>query len=464
MIPLNLILQNSQIINKFGDLDSLNSFYGLCTNSRELKKDDFFVGIKGQHFDGFSYVESVLSKTNLFVFESSKDNLEKLEKIKNESLGKIFLEVKDSVKFIQDLCKDHCRQWSLDTSKKIIAISGSNGKTTTKDMLGFLLKSIDSKDLVVTHKNDNNHLGVPFTILKISKNTEVAVVEYGSNHPGEIPFLCEITFPRSGIVTNIADTHMEFFETKADVFKEESSTYKRVNELTDNSGFFLINEDDEYLKNLKKTNGSKTFSFKNKSADYFYCFNRNDSEISINNEVVLKNLNILGEHNFLNLANAFLLALNIYPQKKSELLKAASLFIPKENRSQWINWKNKKVFLDAYNANPHSMQISIKEFVLEENHVNSKKILILGDMNELGENSEKYHEELGQYLNSMDVDIAYVGKFSEFFKKGFKKDLVFDFQKVETHKNEIINKIYSYDCIFAKASRSLQLESIFDII
>jgi UDP-N-acetylmuramoyl-tripeptide--D-alanyl-D-alanine ligase len=454
MIERALILKGSQVLEVIGELSCVEQSYPICTNSKEIKKGDCFIGIKGERTDGFQYLEKKHDAA-IVVYEKNEINEQHYQEIKNPNT--CYIKVKDSVKYVQELAKLHCKWWrELNPKNKLIAISGSNGKTTTKEMLAHILNSVIPGKVIWTQKNDNNHLGVPFTLFKISRNTLVAVVEYGSNHPGEMEALLDISFPNMGITTNIGETHMEFFSDLEAVFKEEALIYSKVT--SEKNHFFLINNDDSYLKNLK---GSQRFGLNGEVA-FHYNFRRDQAQMEINKgEYKVFNSNILGVHNFINLTNAFILALQVFENKKDELLEAAKSFTPSLNRSQWVSFKEKMVFLDAYNANPSSMRLAISEFMEVDG---PKKLLILGDMNELGENSKKYHVELGEYVAKFqNIKVIFIGRFRSFFEDGLGRQPDLVGESVRSIENEVVELIKQQDITLIKASRSLQLESILAI-
>ncbi len=447
MILKEAFLNYPGIVNIFGDQSSLNDTYTVSTDSRKVNPSDCFIAIKGEKFDAFDFIKEIKT-SSFYIFESSD---EKNETAKN--LPGVLISVDSISKFIFHLCEKHAKD-CFEKGVKTIAISGSNGKTTTKEMVKFFLDSISIPN-IATLKNDNNHFGVPFTVFRINPSKhKVAVIEYGSNHPGEIEDLCNITYPESGITTNIGFTHMEFFPELEDVFKEESRIFHRIYGLANGEGFFLINNDDDYLKDLS-SKGAKTFGLK--KSDFHYQIS--DQEIHFG-EITLKNKKLLGDYNLINLANAFNLTLNLFPEKQNELINAASLFESKNNRSQWISWNNKEVFLDAYNANPSSMKVAIRGYV---NYINSKNetnsCIIIGDMNELGEKSEFFHEDLAKFVSKFDLPVIYIGRFRKTFSDHFKGKLL-----AEENINQVNwdKELSLYDHVFAKASRSLQLEKIFD--
>src|SRR5690606_12302109 len=177
------------------------------------------------------------------------ENEKKVAELKNKYQQSQFLEVSDSVTFLQELTNHHIREWKKSRSgNTVFAISGSNGKTTHKEMLSHILNEVLPGKIVATEKNNNNHLGVPLTLLGVSEETQTVILELGSNHPGEIKVLCDIAEPNAGLTTSIGATHLEFFGTEEKVFEEEGYLFHAVKNGTQGNGFYLINMDDPFLK------------------------------------------------------------------------------------------------------------------------------------------------------------------------------------------------------------------------
>ncbi len=464
MIKTKNLLLCSNIKEVLGDKKNLSDSYLIGTDSRNFEKGSIFLAIKGERFDGFSFVDKVLDKTNLIICESTQDNKVKAQEIISNNPDKVIVLVENSISFTQELASHHVQDWLSKGKREIIAISGSNGKTTTKEMLWHVLSSINSKNVICTQKNNNNHLGVPFTLFQISDEIDYAIVEYGSNHPGEMKTICDCSHPTMGITTNIGDTHMEFFNDLEAVFKEESLIHKYIKNSKFGKKIFFKNNDDSCLSKILNADYVKSFGLKSQS-DFNFKFLRADSSIRVN-ETLITNKNILGEHNFVNLACAFVISQTIYPDKTKEILNATSSFQPTKNRSQWLKWKNSRVFLDAYNANPSSMKLAAKEFYsdfLLRSQSDAKCLMVIGDMNELGDKAPKYHEELGDFFrNFKRADVVFMGRYLKYFQTGYKEDLLIS-SNDPTTLAQSMEQLQEYSDIFVKASRSLQLESVFAI-
>lgn len=435
------------------------------TDSRTLRRGETFVALQGENFDGFNYAEQVLKEGARVLVYAQKAGREEivlgLAKLFPEVL---FVETSDTLKFIQELASQSIKEWRNEKAdRKIIGITGSNGKTTHKEMIHYLLNSVFPNLVLATKGNLNNHIGVPLTIFKLQKNHDIAVIEMGMNHPGEIRELCAIAHPEHGMITNVGAAHIEFMQSMENIFLEKASLYDAVCENGRGNGIFVVNADDSFLSRLERSSGLTTFGEKNGDikisiVGHQISFNIDDQEVLITNN------NILEHHNLKNLAGTSILAMKLFPDKIQEIAKAASDYQqPSMNRSQWSD----NIFLDAYNANPSSMRVSIDSFV---NIMNNKNIslddcyFVLGDMNELGVFAEELHMEIAEHLKSKNIkNVTFIGRYKDYYLKGFpnptssclvKEDFIEDWKK--------IRKSYKY--VFVKASRSLQLESLMSIV
>ncbi|MDH4467688.1 MAG: UDP-N-acetylmuramoyl-tripeptide--D-alanyl-D-alanine ligase [Bacteriovoracaceae bacterium] len=486
MVELSFYFRPLSIIQfiEGANYHQLPSHLEICTDSRILKSGQSFIGISGEKFEADQFLLEAAQKSSLLIAQDSKQARSIIETIKEQYPEVSILIVKNTVLYLQELAQLHSAHWQDTCGGILIGIAGSNGKTTTKEMLSHIMKSLWEDTVVFTKKNNNNHLGVPLTLLEIdTRTTKFAVVEYGSNHPGEMELLCRVAVPDIGLTTNIGHTHMEFFPTLADVCKEEASFYRFQSlqkKEKHSMNFFLRNDDDLELKKLSKHSWVKTFSRDAKNVelvDFYYRIKNNQLFVHTKGKEKLfeiENPWILGEHNFINLANACVMAYLCLPPAEvsvefiSSLEKAASQFRPTNNRSQWLESKfGNKIFLDAYNANPSSMEaalLAFKTFCLQHGDEELKQsLIILADMRELGPQEDQYHEELGQLVRTMGwINVVYVGSMQKKFQKGLDREcLVFD--------TTLEAKIYwpkwtkEHSFIFLKGSRALQLESLVDL-
>lgn len=442
-----------------------NFYLKINTDSRTFKKGETFIAMVGDNFDGFNYLEHVLESGARAVIFNSSEEREKLLPFWAEFYPQVlFVTVEDTLLFIQNLARAHLLAWKENNPrKKVIALTGSNGKTTHKEMLYFLLNSLYPGKVLATAGNLNNHIGVPLTLFRLEKKHRLAIIEMGMNHAGEIKILCDIAMPEHGIITNIGAAHIEFLKSMENIFKEKKVLYDTVFKNTNGHGVFVVNADDKYLQTLKKTKGLVTYGEKN--GDVRIEIDGNKIAIHIENKLILiTNKNIHESYNLKNLAGVVVFSMKLFPHLKEEIKKAAEKYRqPSMNRSQWEGG----IFLDAYNANPSSMRTSLDSFVQT---MKARKIpmdecyFVLGDMNELGEHALKMHQEIATHIKELGIkNVSFIGKYREFYLKGFETPTSHYLTKEEFFPEwKLIRKNFKY--VFIKASRSLQLESLMTIV
>lgn len=465
MIHLSHLRQCSSVLEQQSVSHERLPFY---VDTRKYQHPGALVAIPGAKVNPLDVMENILKQScPLVVYQKNEINDEKVAKLQDSYNKTVFLPVTDSVTFLQELTSLHIREWQAASPRNtVFAISGSNGKTTHKEMLSHILKEIVPGKIVATEKNNNNHLGVPLTILDVKPETECLVLELGSNHPGEIKVLCDIAAPNAGLTTNIGATHLEFFGDEAAVFKEEGYLYYAVKERTLGRGFFLINADDPFLSKLPPTSGSVTYGESDKAQARIE-FHANGAGIHFSGKALsAHNSQITGKHNKLNLITCAFIARNFYPELEKQIVAAAASFTPTKNRSQWMSFEGKSVFLDAYNANPSSMKAALqgfKEAILSQGKKLEEACVVLGDMNELGDSTPSYHQDVGAFVKSLGFQhVFFVGRFSQFYLQGFPE--ANGRATTAAFKQEYREQcLKEYSVHFIKGSRSLQLESLFDI-
>ncbi len=422
------------------------------TRSKEIENSIFFT-IKGGNFDGNNFVKDAISKGARYVI------VDREIKCKDKSI----IKVKNSLKTLQEIARIHREKHQIP----IISITGSNGKTTTKNILSKIL-SVKYK-ILSTKGNLNNHIGVPLTLLSLKKEHELAIIEMGANHLGEINTLCEIAKPTHGIITNIGNAHIGKFRGKDNIIKAKSELF---NYLKDNNGHIIYNEDDSVLKKIVN-NYSLSFSYKipffekeklkNKANSYKYnC----DPYINIyniktiNTEII--NTKIIGNYNINNIIASLSIAnlLEVSNKKIKNTLESIEL---KNNRSQFIKTKNNDIILDAYNANPVSMNSGISNFIDICQFLRyQKKLFILGDMLELGNKTLQYHQEIIDFLYSKDIKkCILVGDI--FSRKELKSNYI-HVKSIEDCLKLIKTMKIDKRSVFIKGSRSLKLEKTIEYL
>ena len=405
---------------------------GVSTDTRSIEEGNLFFCLKGNNFDGNDYASEALLKGAKQVV------------VDNNSLNNAkFIKVDNVLNSLQLLSTYHRSKLKKTT---IIALTGSNGKTTTKELIDGVLKK--KFKTISTLGNLNNHIGVPLTLLKIKKDSEFAIIEMGANHVGEIAFLTNLIKPDLGYITNFGKAHLEGFGGVNGVIKGKSELY---NWLIKNKKPILINTSDIEQINFIKSN-SITFGIKN-DANYMFKKNNLGDFISVFYEKVQINSNLIGDYNFTNIAAAISLGL-YFDINVSSIKNAIESYIPKNNRSEVLFNNDKKIILDAYNANPTSMNLAIDSFLKLE----GSKALILGDMFELGQYSNKEHEEIINRLEKENNKTFLVG--NEFYKLKKESNKVLFFKDKEGLIKEIFDKKIIEKNILIKGSRGMKMEDI----
>ena len=421
---------SSELYNYFKESSSVS------TDTRLINKGSIFFALKGENFDGNKFAEEAIkSGASYAVIDDQSLNNPK------------FIKVKNVLKSLQDLSKFH-RSKLLKT--KIIALTGSNGKTTTKELISEVLKK--KYKIISTIGNLNNHIGVPLTLLRIKQNTEIAIVEMGANHLNEIKLLTDLINPDFGLITNFGKAHLEGFGSIEGVIKGKSELYDF---LIKNDKKAFINNDD-YIQN--QFIGNKISFSKEDKSNYIFKEVKDTNYAGLNYNDFIVDSKLTGNYNYHNIA--FATSVGLYFNISIEKIKEAiSNYIPLNNRSQIIEKNNKLIILDAYNANPTSMISAINSLIKKQ----GKKSVILGDMFELGNQSEKEHHDLIDFCVKNNFEnIFLIG--NEFFKQKDKFEIPF-FYKTKDELNKHIKKFpITSKYILIKGSRGMRMENLINII
>ena len=411
--------------------------YLVTTDSRKIEPGSVFVALKGEHFDG-----------NDFAYQVAEDNVAACVIADRKDLPKherLFI-VDDSLTTLQDLAQYH----RIKCNIPVIGITGTNGKTTTKELVSAVLSK--KYNIIYTQGNFNNHLGVPLTLLQIKPDTEIAVVEMGANHPKEIEFLCSLAQPDYGIITNIGKAHIEGFGSFEGVVKTKNELYDY---LRNKHGKIFLNNDNQILKNLSVNIDYVSYG-KDISSDYHAKVLSSNPYLSIIWDGHTINTKLVGEYNFENIMAA--ITTGCYFNIEQELIiKAIEDYSPTNNRSQFIKTDKNEIVMDAYNANPVSMYHAIKNFrnISDDNH-----LLIIGDMRELGCESINEHKEILNTIKELKFNnVIFVG---EEFKKV--NDNFISFTNVEELITHISKNNISGKKILIKGSHSIHLEKLVNIL
>ena len=422
---------------------NIESFYQLylqsnkvTIDSRKIETGDIFFAFSGDNFNAATLAEDAISKGALAVIVEDKNF---------ENTAKNIFYVDSTLEFLQNLSKFHRAQLTIP----IIALTGSNGKTTTKELIHAVLSQ--KYNTQYTFGNLNNHIGVPLTLLSIKPEHQMAVIEMGANHQKEIEFLCSIAQPNFGYITNFGKAHLEGFGGVEGVIKGKSELYDF---LIANDRFVVINENDP-IQVDKVNNYDLIIPFgKSDSEFYFEKFSENNC-VGLVYEGISAKSNLTGDYNFTNLCAAATLGL-YFGINFSLIKKAFEEYTPTNMRSQIVQKGDKTLVLDTYNANPSSMKVSLDNFA----HFQGSKTIIIGDMLELGEDSYNEHLEIVYYAKTLNFDeIITVGKnFSEV------KQNVANFLTTEDLINYLKEHQIKSQNILLKASRGIALEKALDFI
>lgn len=411
----------------------------ICTDSRNDVKGAIFFALSGELFNGNRFAKEALGKGAALAVVDDWDVVDK-----NDSR---FFYVPDVLKTLQDLARWHRQQFQIP----ILGITGTNGKTTTKELVYNVLKT--EKETICTQGNLNNHIGVPVTLLSLKATTEIAVVEMGANHPGEIEALCQIAEPTHGIITNIGKAHLEGFGSYEGVIKTKNELYESIRK---SEGIVFVNQNDALLMKLSKgiertTYGQSDADVNGKLLDSkpFLKIKQESEEVDWDIET-----NLYGNYNFNNVMAAVAVG-KYFGISVANIKRALENYTPKNNRSQVLKTESNTIILDAYNANPGSMPLAIETFASQDF---DNKILILGDMFELGKDAAKEHQRIVDLLKEKSFkQVILVGK--DFFNTQKDKN----YTALKTTQEAAVyltNQKITGNTILIKGSRGMKLETL----
>jgi UDP-N-acetylmuramoyl-tripeptide--D-alanyl-D-alanine ligase len=412
-------------------------FPQITTDSRNIEPNSIFFALKGDNFNGNKFANDAINKGAAYAIIDEKDYYTSTKTIL----------VEDVLQTLTELAKYHRKKLGIP----ILAITGTNGKTTTKELVSAVLSQ--KFNVCFTAGNLNNHIGVPLTLLKMNRETEFGVVEMGANHPGEIDLLCKIAEPDFGIITNIGKAHLEGFGSFQGVINTKSELF---NYLQGKKGIFFYNQDNKILDNIagcyqnKVTFGNEKGQFKgellNSSSPYI------DLKVNFKKGVLYLNTKLTGKYNFENVMAAACIG-NYFEVDPLKIQQALKNYIPQNNRSQLIRKGNLTIIMDAYNANPTSMQASIKSFLSDSK---GDQYLILGDMLELGEYSRQEQTFILQLISELKPkDVFLVGSvFNDLAKQFHFKS----FRDVSELNEFLVKNPIKNGNLLIKGSRGIKLE------
>ncbi len=427
----------------------------VCTDTREIKQGAIFFALKGENFNGNKFAKQALeSGCSLAVI----DEAEYLKAGADGNPDEHFFLVEDVLTALQELANYHRKKLTIP----VISITGSNGKTTSKELLNAVLSQ--KYKVLATKGNLNNHIGVPLTLLKITSEHEIAIVEMGANHQGEIEKLCEIAEPDFGMITNIGKAHLEGFGGELGVIKAKNELFRYI---IQKGAVLFVNADNDLLVKLALEAKQITFGT-GKQVDYtgeflesnpfvkLKCKSKSDNQSMEEKESI--HTQLIGKYNFENILAAACIG-DHFGVSESEIRKGLEQYVPSNNRSQVVQTNRNLLLLDAYNANPSSMKAAIENFSQMDR---PDKMVILGDMLELGTESEKEHKVIVDLLHKLEINnVILAGPFFMEAGKSINARCFGTSVEVMTYLKE--NPIHN-STILIKGSRGIQLEKVAEVL
>ena len=409
----------------------------VCIDTRTMAEDCLFFCLSGERFDGNTFAEEALQKGAKYVV------------IDNPSykINDACICVPNALEALQQLAVYHRDKLQIP----IIGITGTNGKTTTKELVQAVLS--EKYSVIATKGNFNNHIGVPLTLLSVTAETEIAIVEMGANHAGEIAFLCEIAKPTMGIITNIGKAHLEGFGAVEKITETKFALYQSVKH---RNGLLFVNADDKLLMRLSEGTNRVTYGKKG-TVKGSLDDRKLQMEFTLSNHPKPIRTQLTGGYNFYNAMSAAAVGGHFaVPIKK--IAHALTDYTPDNSRSQIIKKGKRTLILDAYNANPSSMKLAI------ENIANMKienKILLLGQMAELGTMSAEEHQAITDLIQRFSfAKIFLYGE--EFLKTNIDKSWVYT--DAERMKEYLKHTLPERATILVKGSRSMKMEQFLEVL
>jgi UDP-N-acetylmuramoyl-tripeptide--D-alanyl-D-alanine ligase len=455
-VVLKDFLKFSRTVQDTSDLLPNFIVQGLSTDSRTLQKGEVFLALQGDNFDGHHFLEAAI-RQGAAALIVSKDLFPY-----GQSLQVPVIHTTDTLRFLMEFAGWYRSQFKLP----VIGLTGSTGKTTCKEMLAAVLRR--KYQVVKTNKNLNNFIGVSQTLLQLERNSELAIVEMGTNHPGEMEALTEIVQPTQAAITNIGSGHIGFFGSREAIYKEKKSLFDGMLK----GGKIYLNMEDVFLKDYSRKDvtiltcglrGNCTYqatlvNVDQKGRVYF--------QINHGPQILLA---IPGQHQLMNalLAGGIGLELGISPLEVKEALENITSI---DKRMEISERQGVTIINDAYNSNPESLRAAIDYLAGLAAPGNSRKFLVIGDMLELGEHSQEEHRRIGEYLQDKKIDFVFcLGPFSsqtiEELRQKKSHHIRFEYFKSHQELAQALNQeLRGKDILLLKGSRGMSMEKVLDFI
>lgn len=425
------------------DIKTIHQYFlessGVSTDSRNVPVKSIFFALKGDNFNGNMFAQEALDKG---AFKVVID-----EKKFHKDTGETIL-VENVLVTLQQLAYFHRNYLGLH----IISLTGSNGKTTSKELINAVLSQ--KFKTVATKGNLNNHIGVPLTLLSMDSETEIGIVEMGANHLGEIKMLSEIAKPDFGYITNFGKAHLEGFGSLEGVIQGKTELYQF---LKDHNKKIFVNANDS--KQLENSKGISRITFGDSNADYVIKLLDSTNHLLVEYNGTEIQSNLVGVYNFANVSAA--IAIGAYLNVSvNDIKQGIENYVPSNNRSQLMQRGSNTILLDAYNANPTSMMAALENFKQTKG---DNKVIFLGDMFELGTDSEAEHQNIVNFLTENNFGKVFLTG-SNFYKTKNSASHIKQFKTFDDLKEVIKTQELENATVLIKASRGMALERILDLL
>lgn len=435
-----------------GDPESGIDLSGVSTDSRSIKKGEIFLALSGPNFSGSDFASDALKKGASGVIA------EKIDRSLSKE-GRILIKVKDGTKALADIASYHRSKFDIPA----ICVTGSNGKTTVKDMIAFVLSK--KYKVLKNEGTKNNHIGVPQTLLKLNSSYDICVLELGTNRPGEIKALAEITRPTIAVITNVGPSHLEFLKDLGGVYREKKDIIKFVDK---KNGLVIVNGDDEFLSKIKIA-GPKVIRFGLRKTNAFRAdivsTDKDRIAFLVNGKEGIE-LNLLGVHSVYNALAAIAVAAHFkigYPVIKEALAE----FKPTLMRLNLVSAGGIEIINDSYNSNPLSMQTAVE--AMKQRPARARWV-VSGDMLELGRKSEYFHRMVGKMIASADIEgLLTFGDLSRYtlsaaLRAGMDEENLWHCVTHDEIVDTLKSVLQSGDLVLVKGSRSMRMEKVVDML
>lgn len=426
------------------EIKEIHDLFLTCTSvsidTRKIEENSMFFAIKGEHFDANTFAQEALNKGALYVIIDNKDYY----------IDEKTILVANTLETLQEVAKFHREYLGLP----ILALTGSNGKTTTKELINVVLsKRYHTR---ATVGNLNNHIGVPLTLLSFTSDTEIGIVEMGANHQKEIEFLCNIATPDFGYITNFGKAHLEGFGGVEGVIKGKSEMYAYLSE---HNKYVFVNLDDVIQREKTEKNLRITFSHTDKNASVLINKITANPFVAIEFDGIKIKSHLIGLYNANNI-NAAITIGRYFKISDTEIKEAIESYVPENNRSQLLVKSSNEIILDAYNANPSSMEVAIKNFLQLDKQ---NKVAVLGDMFELGAESLQEHKHIVALLKHEEkVQTYFVGK--DFYENKLDKEYLHFFKTFDEFAKALKTEKIENKTLLIKGSRGMALERTLELL